>query len=123
MINRLLLGLLILGTFVQCERQPAVEGRWKIDKVAFAGKDISKSSDPHNRNGMAFYADGSYAQFGYNSFQDTGTYTLKRGVLHLQSQQKDTELWGNLNISNDTLYLRFIMEGSAELTMQLYRLN
>lgn len=99
----------------------AFVGRWKLYKVRYAGKDISKSSDPGFKNGIAFGEDWSYLQFGNPGYRDTGTYYLEEDHIFIYAQQ-DT-LWGTYDLKGDTLQMRFPLQGEQSLDMALYRIG
>lgn len=95
-------------------------GRWKIYRANYAGKDVSKSSDPFFWNGMEFEADGTYRQFGHETYRDTGTYVLEADRIHIYTNG-DT-LWGTIRHQGDSLWLSFPMEENQHLKIDLYRL-
>lgn len=99
----------------------ALVGEWKLYMVKYAGKDISKSSDPSFENGISFGKEGQYLQFGNAVYRDTGTYRLEGKHLYIYAQQ-DT-LQGTYDLSGDTLELHFPLESHQTLDMALYRLN
>jgi len=121
-----ILGLVGMLGFMACQSPPVVDakelaGRWKVYDVRYAGKDISKSSDPGFKNGMNFDAAGGYTQFGHPSYQDTGTYRLEADRIYLYARQ-DT-LWGRIDLVDDTLALYFPIQEEQLLKMKLYRME
>lgn len=116
-------GLMLLYAVLACQTtdNSALVGEWKLYAVKYAGKDISKSSDPHFENGISFGKEGQYLQFGNAVYRDTGTYRLEGERLYIYAQQ-DT-LWGTYDLSGDTLELHFPLGGNQFLDMALYRLE
>lgn len=115
--------VLVVGMLTACNTtdNSAFVGRWKLYQVRYAGKDISKSSDPGFKNGIAFGKDGAYLQFGNEGYRDTGTYRLEAERIFIYAQQ-DT-LWGTYDLSGDTLQMRFPLQGEESLDLALYRLG
>lgn len=98
-------------------------GKWKIYKTVLDNKDISKSSDPSNENGIEFKADGQYVGFGNPGHQGAGTYELKDNVVIFKSELTPGNTEAEMTLEQDTLHLKMLMDGSKPLSMSLYRMD
>lgn len=105
------------------DQASALEGSWKIYKVNYGGKDISKSSDPTNENGFWFDGSNNYRRFGNEAHRDTGTYILEEGWLSFKSQQDSLEVRAIVNLEQDSIQLFFPMHNDDTLKMRLYKME
>lgn len=111
--------------WMACQQDKAMdlEGNWKIYKISYGGKDISKSSDPFNENGISFYEDNTYKRFGNAGFQDTGSYTLEEDWLVFASEQDSLKQYTIPNLQQDTLEIVIPLEEDDTLKMGLYKMK
>ena len=100
-----------------------LKGNWKIYKVRYGDKDISKSSDPTQENGFWFDGENTYRRFGNKAHQDTGTYHQEGRWLSFSSQQDSLEIRAILDAHQDTITLIFPMQEADTLKMSLYKME
>lgn len=98
-------------------------GRWKIYQVRYGKKDISKSSDPGNENGIDFYDNNTYYRFGNLGFQDTGRYSLEEGCLVFTSEKDSLKQYTLIDLERDTLKIIIPLEKDDTLKMSLYKME
>jgi len=101
-------------------------GKWKIYKTRMAGKDITKSSDPKNENGLDFKDAAFYESFGNEGHQDGGTYRLSnesKSLLLTSDKTANSSTTATVDLQGDTLKLEFELEGNKKLEMELYRMK
>ncbi len=123
------IGLVLCSTFwMACQSKEQLDreklaGNWKIDKVSFGGKDISKSSDPTQENGFWFDTENGYRRFGNAAHRDTGRYVLDGQWLSFTSQQDSVPVNAAFRFVQDSLQLVFPMEEDDTLKMRLYKME
>jgi hypothetical protein len=107
------------------ENNSKIVGKWKIYKTNSGGKDISKSSDPGNKNGLEFREDGSYHGFGNPGHQDEGLFSLrdKGKTLEMKNPDHNSSSIANIEIQQDSLRLTFDIGNKKKLNIYLYRME
>jgi hypothetical protein len=98
-------------------------GKWKIFYTKMNGKDISKSADPTNENGLEFQADGNYISFGNPRHQDKGIYEVNKDNLLLKSKTNSGTTSTKMLLKQDTLQLEISVDSTSTLFMNLYRMD
>lgn len=124
LMSCLVVGLLFVACGNNTQKYQAKDllGRWKVYSVNYRGKDISKSSDPKQNNGILFEENGNYERFGMLGFQDTGSYALEEEWLIFTSQQDSLPQYNTIQLQNDSLFLVTILAGGDSLKMGLYKM-
>lgn len=98
-------------------------GKWKMYYTKFNAKDISKSSDPTNENGLEFQANGDYISFGNPRHEDEGTYEVDQDNLLLKSKKTLGATKAKMLLTGDTLQLDMNIDTTSTLLMKLYRMK
>ena len=124
----MLLGLcfVLSACNIQQVKEPdSITGKWKIYKTNIGGRDISKSSDPTNENGIEFRADGTFYSFGNPGHRDEGVYYMEEeGVLTFESIKKKNVISKALvEINEDSLQLSFQLNQGKLLNISLYKMS
>lgn len=101
----------------------ALIGEWKIYKTRLNKKDISKSADPTNVNGLEFQANGNYISFGNPRHQDEGAYEVSGAQLTFKSSQTTGITSAKMILSQDTLELNMSVDSTKTLFMKLYKMK
>lgn len=118
--------LLVVGiaTLTACnnDRASELKGNWKTYKVNYGGKDISKSSDPTNENGLWFDGTSNYRRFGNLGHRDSGKYTFKDNRLNMKAEKDSSNFNALVDLQADTLHLLLPLEGDDTLKMSLYKM-
>ncbi|CAA6830132.1 MAG: Unknown protein [uncultured Aureispira sp.] len=121
-----ILFLLVLCC-LSCNNKPnipeALIGKWKIYDTKFNTKDISKSSDPTNENGLEFQANGNYISFGNPRHEDQGTYEVNKDDLLFKSRKIVGVTNAKMILAQDTLQLNIAVDSTKTLFMKLYRMK
>ena len=125
-----LILLSILTVLISCnssssENNSQLVGKWKIYKTHSGGKDITKSADPGNKNGLEFREDGSYHGFGNPGHQDKGLFFLtdKGKTLEMKNPEHNSSSFADIEIQQDSLRLTFGISNKKIINIYLYRMN
>ncbi len=123
------LFLFLCFIFFACDTQlskqsGAIVGKWKIYKTKAGLRDISKSADPTNENGLEFREDGTFLSFGNPGHRDEGVYSLlEGGILILESSKnKHAVSKATVEIRGDSLDLSFQLNEDQPLNISLYKM-
>ena len=116
------LGIIFLLFSFSCDRsidscKQSFIGKWKIFKVNYGGKDISKSSDLKNVNSFHFNESGNYAVKGTAAMEESGHVEWIHCSRICLKNEKGGNVFVDFNISDDTLTLDFEMQ--PKLHMEL----
>ncbi|MBL4650628.1 MAG: hypothetical protein JKY03_12935 [Aureispira sp.] len=118
---------LIAFCCLSCNNKPnipeALIGKWKTYETKLNTKDISKSSDPTNENGLEFQSDGNYISFGNPNHQDQGVYEVNKDDLLFKSKKISGATRAKMLLTQDTLQLKISMDTTTTLFMKLYRMK
>lgn len=121
------ISLIILIACLSCQSKDKIPkdliGKWKIYQTQLNRKDITKSADPTNQNGLEFHANENYRSFGNPGHQDEGTYTVEEHVLTFESQETKSRTGAKMILIEDTLHLEILMDSSKTLSMSLYKMK
>jgi len=98
-------------------------GRWKTYDTKLNKKDISKSSDPTNENGLEFQPNGNYISFGNPRHQDEGVYEVNQDNLLFKSKKEPGATKAKMVLRQDTLQLKMSVDSTTTLSMKLYRMK
>lgn len=101
----------------------ALIGKWKIYKTQLNNKDISKSADPTNENGLEFQTNGNYISFGNPKHQDQGIYEVEKNNLLFKSKETSGLTKAQMTLIPDTLQLTMSVDSSTTLFMKLYKMK
>ena len=104
-------------------RPEALIGKWKMYDIKINKKDISKSSDPTNVNGLEFQANGNYISFGNPNHEDQGVYEVKENDLLFRSEKMAGSSRAQMILAQDTLQLEMRVDSTKTLFMKLYRMK
>lgn len=110
---------------IACQQDKAkdLEGNWKIYKTSYGKRDISKSSDPFNENGITFYENKTYRRFGNAGFQDSGKYTLEEDWLVFDSEQDSLKQYTFTTVQQDSMEIIIPLEEDDTIRMNLYKMK
>ena len=129
MMQRNYLFLVLCFIFFACDSQQRKEldtiiGKWKIYKTKVGARDISKSADPTNENGLEFRENGTFHSFGNPGHLDEGVYSLQEGgILILESSKnKHAVSKARVEIRGDSLDLSFQVNENQALNISLYKM-
>jgi len=98
-------------------------GKWKTHHTRLNAKDISKSSDPTNENGLEFQSNGNYISFGNPRHQDQGVYEVDGANLLFKSKKITGVTKAKMTLVKDTLELKMSMDSTTTLFMKLYKMK
>jgi len=123
---RYILFLIVL-CYLSCNSRQdiptALIGKWKTYDTKLNAKDISKSADPTNENGLEFQSNGNYISFGNPRHQDRGIYEVDKNNLILRSKQMIGMTRAKMILAQDTLELEISVDSTTTLFMKLYRIE
>lgn len=107
------------------EKKNPIKGKWKVYQTRLNGRDISKSSDPKNENGIAFGEQNAYESFGNLGHQDKGVYSISNNgkTLTLSSGKGNNSTTAKIDWQGDSLQLEFKLDNNGILEMGLYNLE